>query len=568
MRSINITTAISYLPEHLVTEEMLLLAADEHNPKLIQYLPPSYRTADMFNRIFLPEENPDRWVQWDLQEIPEEYRTYKICLRAVEGDVNNLKYVPEALRKDRIVSIATSESSCMAMLPLIPATSWNKKNVTALLWSLSHMFSGNFNNRDILPYLQVALTFIPHKLKRQDLYLRLLEEDILSPNIVHFITPSKYKTRKYYLALAEKDFQLVPQKEFDYELFDTVLYSDPKQTRRLLLDKELSVKLMEYLDDRLADKTVSDYPEGFAMLPEPFQTPERLLLAIHSDLQNDSWGYRFFLDVNKRELLTRKVCEALVRGYCYIPKLPPTIWTSDFVEYCTKHGRSLSWFEQVPRHLITWEVGERVFKDGYNYVSCLPLHYITPERAKLLYRTNPTERKYIPSHYLKGFSSYTGLPEGFFGGEVPLPELKKQRQDYTYCKLSPTTYLGFYTQEPSCTVHRVIMTRAENRYMPAQLVFDKPVFSSFHKTWLEKLVMENDPQFVKPKIDKSLADVQACKYYDVQTLESKDGFEVFRNTFLGQAMCYYSRKDGEICQADTLKELFRELSPQETEKQP
>lgn len=564
----NITTAISHLPEHLVTEEMLLLAADEHNPELIQYLPPSYRTADMFNRIFISGNDSNWWVKWNLQEIPEECRTYEICLRAVKCKADNFKHVPEALRRDEIVITAVNSPCSMALLPLIPLSSWNRENVTALLRSLSRMFSGKFNNRDILPYLQVALTFIPHKLKRQDLYLRLLEEDILSPNIVHFITPPKYKTRKYYLTLAEKDFRLVPQKEFDYKMFDTVLYGNQKQTSLLLLDKELSVKLMEYLDDRLADKTVSDYPEGFAMLPEPFQTPERLLLAIHGDLRNNSWRSRFFLDVNKRELLTREVCEALVRGYCHIPKLPPTIWTPGFVEYCTKHSRYLSWLEQVPRRLITWEAGSRVFEEGYAFVGYLPRHFITPERAKKMSRDNPSEKEYIPSHYLKGFSSYTGLPENFFGGEVPLSELKKQRQGYTYCKLNPTTYLGFYTQGLSCTVHRVIMTRAENRYMPARLVFDKPVSSSFHKTWLEKMVMENDPQFVKPKIDKSLADVQACKYYDVRTLENKDGFEVFRNTFLGQAMCYCSRKDGVIRQADTLEELFGKLSPQGTEKQP
>ena len=564
----NITTAISHLPEHLITEEMLLLAADEHNPELIQYLPPSYRTADMFNRIFISGNNSNWWVKWNLQEIPEECRTYEICLRAMKCEADNFKHVPEALRRDEIVIIAVNSPCSMALLPLIPLSSWNRENVTALLRSLTRKFSDNYNNRGALPYIQVALTFIPHKLKRLELYLHLLKEGILSPNTIHTITPPKYKARKYYLALAEEDFRLVPLKEFDYKMFDTVLFGHQKQTYRLLSDKELSAKLMEYLDDRLADKIVSDYPEGFAMLPEPFQTPERFLLAIHSDLRDDSWCSRFFSDGNKRELLTQEVCEVLVQKYYDIPQLPSTIWTSDFVEYCTKHSRYLSWLEQVPRHLITWEAGSRVFEEGYAFVKYLPLYHITPERAKTMLRNNPAEKKYIPPHYLKGFSSYTGLPESFFGGEVPLSELKKQRQGNTYCKLNPTTYLGFYSQDGGRTVYRVIMTRAENRYMPARLVFDKPVSSSFHKTWLEKMVMENDPQFVKPKVEKSLADVQDCKYYDVRTLESRNGFEVFRNTFLGQTMCYCSRKDGVIHQADTLEELFGKLSPQETEKQP
>lgn len=567
MRSIDITTAISHLPEHLVTDEMLLLAADEHNPELIQYLPPSYRTADMFNRIFISGNNSNWWVKWNLQEIPEECRTYEICLRAMKCKADNFKHVPEALRRDEIVMAVVSSPCSMALLPLIPPSSWNRENVTALLRSLSRKFSENFNNRGALSYIQVALTFIPHKLRRLELYLHLLKESILSPNAIHTITPSKYKTRKYYLALVEKDFRLVPQKEFDYEMFDKVLHGAKKQAGDLFSDKGLADRFMECVDHRLANKIVSNYPAGFSMLPKPFQSPKRLLAAMQHDPQDHNFRY-CFRTVTNPKLFTRKVCEFLVQKYYNIPQLPLKIWTPGFVEYCTKHSRYLSWLEQVPRHLITWEVGERVFREGYAFAGCLPLHHITPERAKLLFRNSPATRECIPSHYLKGFSSYTGLPESFFGGEVPLSELKKKRQGNTYCKLNPTTYLGFYTQGFSCTVHRVIMTRAENRYMPARLVFDKPVSSSFHKTWLEKMVMENDPQFVKPKTDRSLADVQACKYYDVRPLESRNGFEVFRNTFLGQTMCYCSRKDGVICQADTLEELFGKLSPQETEKQP
>ena len=32
---------------------------------------------------------------------------------------------------------------------------------------------------------------------------------------------------------------------------------------------------------------------------------------------------------------------------------------------------------------------------------------------------------------------------------------------------------------------------------------------TFHRTWLEKIVAENDPRFVKPRVDKALKAVQA-----------------------------------------------------------
>lgn len=40
MKKINMTTAISYLPEEFITMEMAETAAKEHRAELIDYLPP------------------------------------------------------------------------------------------------------------------------------------------------------------------------------------------------------------------------------------------------------------------------------------------------------------------------------------------------------------------------------------------------------------------------------------------------------------------------------------------------------------------------------------------------
>lgn len=103
------------------------------------------------------------------------------------------------------------------------------------------------------------------------------------------------------------------------------------------------------------------------------------------------------------------------------------------------------------------------------------------------------------------------------------------------------------------------MTRAANRYVPAELVFEKEV-SSFHKTWMEKLVSDNDPQFKKPKVDKSLADVQAVSYYGVERLKNIYGIEIFHNTFMGKTIGYCARKEGITYHTDNCeKELFEGL---------
>ena len=87
----------------------------------------------------------------------------------------------------------------------------------------------------------------------------------------------------------------------------------------------------------------------------------------------------------------------------------------------------------------------------------------------------------------------------------------------------------------------LMMTRAESRYCTPEKVFDVPVLT-FHRTWLEKIVSDNDPQFVKPKVDSSLRAVQALCYYGVEKIKDVNRTEIFRNTFMGQTIGYCARR--------------------------
>lgn len=72
-------------------------------------------------------------------------------------------------------------------------------------------------------------------------------------------------------------------------------------------------------------------------------------------------------------------------------------------------------------------------------------------------------------------------------------------------------------------------------------MFDVPV-GTFHRTWLEKIVAENDPRFVKPRVDKALKAVQAVCYYGVEKLKDLNRTEIFRNTFMGETIGYCARR--------------------------
>ena len=49
MKEINMTKAISCMPDKFITMEMVELAAAEHRPELVNYLPEKYITSEILD---------------------------------------------------------------------------------------------------------------------------------------------------------------------------------------------------------------------------------------------------------------------------------------------------------------------------------------------------------------------------------------------------------------------------------------------------------------------------------------------------------------------------------------
>lgn len=556
----NIVKAVSMLPENLITPEIVQAAAKEHNPQLLHYLPEEYISQELINQIFETEKE-NNWDKWNLSYIPEQSRTYDICLQAVKNEIENINDVPAEYRHGEILNEVLEQRKVLHLLPLIPISSWTKQQAVTLIKYIwyHHGFCPYKSDKwlNACMKVQIALSFVSPAIRNFSFYLHLIEKEIIPVAMAHEITPPKFKNHKYYLILAEKDFTLVPEHRFDYEVFRAALCSKKNQTDSLMYNKALCPKLLTCVDDTLADVIARTAPQHFSSLPKAFRTSKRLKLAIENN-PHPCHDSDLMYKKEDRRLLTKEVCETYIRHAIHYPIFPAKVWTPAFANYCMKYGKSLVWLKQIPRNLITWDISSRVFESNGSYMEQLPLFYITPERAKKYFRDNPWNKYQLPEHYFKDFSAYTGLPWKFFGGEVSLLQLRHLREDYTYCKIG-TTYIGIYHQEESHAPYKVIMTRAANRYVPAELVFEKEV-PSFHKTWLEKLVSDNDPQFAKPKVDKSLTDVQAVSYYGVERLKNIYGIEIFHNTFMGQPVGYCARKEGITYHTDNCgKELLEGL---------
>ena len=72
MKEINMTKAISYMPDKFITMEMVELAATEHRPELVNYLPEKYITSEILDSIFKTDDYG--WRSWQLWQIPGEKR--------------------------------------------------------------------------------------------------------------------------------------------------------------------------------------------------------------------------------------------------------------------------------------------------------------------------------------------------------------------------------------------------------------------------------------------------------------------------------------------------------------
>lgn len=238
----------------------------------------------------------------------------------------------------------------------------------------------------------------------------------------------------------------------------------------------------------------------FGELPKRFKTPERLVIAIDNSKRETNC---YIDEETEQSLLTVEVCKAFIRRNGNCPEFPENVWTREFVDYCMEHGTSFRWFRQMPKKFQSSANTQAAYDYGHYHICDFAKRFITPQMAKECYQ----ERSYahaIPGHFLTEFCRQTGLPEKFYGGETTMLSLKNSRDDYTYCKVG-NTCLAFYLKEqyePSSA--HLMMTRSDSKYCTPEKVFDVPV-GTFHRTWLEKIVAENDPpRFVKPPCGQSV----------------------------------------------------------------
>ena len=531
----SIKVALEYLPEEFVTQEMVNEAAKCKDVEVLSYIPQRFLNTQLIEQVIANCDNC--WHSFKLKHIPEECRTESVCAYAVKKSWRNIYAVPtHIMTREMALKVVQNCAGDLDILSAIPAHIWdNELAIEAMVSLIGNVHRiGDYTNA--IMRVEIVLGYLPASLKTQELFTAMLQREALDVLCVDRATPTKFKNKLYYQYLAKRDLSMVPHKYISYEVLYAAVFSEHNNK---VHNEYVLGHYLHLLDDRLADQLVRRYAYVFKTLPDKFRTAKRLVLALDSS-SRDSYTLINTEDSKDSRLLTVEVCKAFVRRGGSCPTFPQKVWTRKFVEYCEENCKSYQWFEQMPTEFQTPKNTQAAFDYNSYNIRYFLKRFITPAMAKSVYREN-YYNCWVPKHFISEFVKQTGLSEKFYGGERPLLTLKNNHEDYTYCKIG-NTYIGFYyTDKYNPNTARLIMTRAESRYCKPSRVFECGV-STFHRTWLEKIVAENDPLFEKPKVDKSLRAVQALGYYGVEKIKDIKRTEIFRNTFLGETIGYCARR--------------------------
>lgn len=531
----SIKVALEYLPEEFVTQEMVNEAVKCKDVEVLSYIPQRFLNTQLIEQVIANCDNC--WHSFKLKHIPEECRTESVCAYAVKKSWRNIYAVPtHIMTREMALKVVQNCAGDLDILSAIPAHIWdNELAIEAMVSLIGNVHRiGDYTNA--IMRVEIVLGYLPASLKTQELFTAMLQREALDVLCVDRATPTKFKNKLYYQYLAKRDLSMVPHKYISYEVLYAAVFSEHNNK---VHNEYVLGHYLHLLDDRLADQLVRRYAYVFKTLPDKFRTAKRLVLALDSS-SRDSYTLINTEDSKDSRLLTVEVCKAFVRRGGSCSTFPQKVWTRKFVEYCEENCKSYQWFEQMPTEFQTPKNTQAAFDYNSYNIRYFLKRFITPAMAKSVYREN-YYNCWVPKHFISEFVKQTGLSEKFYGGERPLLTLKNNHEDYTYCKIG-NTYIGFYyTDKYNPNTARLIMTRAESRYCKPSRVFECGV-STFHRTWLEKIVAENDPLFEKPKVDKSLRAVQALGYYGVEKIKDIKRTEIFRNTFLGETIGYCARR--------------------------
>lgn len=558
-KSIDMYNAISSLPDELITPAIYQAGIKEANIKILDILPEEYMTEENINFVLDNQENKYSWHTFSLAAIPETARTQKVCDIAVSKSLSNFSLVPEEMRSNAMLQqIVYRAESFIHLLPLFPVGLWDIEAVyTGVKTIYNYGENSNYNSRYYshnnsdkkkqLRLIQIFLSYVPVELINHLFYLGLFETSI-SLRDIDVLTPQKYKTIDYYTKVGERNIKEVPTEKLTFGVLKAALSSGKNHIYSFTEeDSTIREKLWKVMNDEIADIIIQNSPAKLSGLPNKFHTKSRLILALSVNKSNNTKAKEICgkFDMSKFDT---DICKAIVSRDEYgCPDLPDHIWSEEFISYCMEHAKNYYWYEKMPVEHQTQQLVDIILNSTIGYIEYTREEFITYDLAVKAYQCqtstwgddNYEYRKYVPKHYLEDFQIQTGLPLPFFGQEKTYLQVRENRGNYTYCQIGES-YVGFFIDKDGRdTYNRLIMTRRSPMSFKPSIVFNR-IIQTFHVSWFEKMIADNDPQYILPAPPKGLKGKQRNKYMGVTCINTINEKKVYGHSLMGTNVIFTS----------------------------
>ncbi len=577
----NIHTAIANLPEHLITLEIAQAAIEEGNITILNTLPHRFLTGEIVMSLINRNGKTYSYDKFKLQNIPVELRSKEVCEFAINQMVSNILHTPtKHISAEMLSEMVKNTESNLRFLHLFPESLWSLDNIYKGIDSIYRSCSNHYGKSEYnLKHVAIFMSYVPKRYINQRFYEGVFCTN-LSAKDIDYMTPKRFKDKNYYLNIAKMDFNMVPYSMYDYDILTTGIKSDKvrvypyslsnddgrksnEDMRNEYRQKAILDAMLPVMDAKMANLVIERSPTSFKHLPQRFQNSKRLILAIQTAERD-----KIITLEGNEHLFTEEVCKAYISRNRDLPKLPMTIWTPEFIEFCMSDGKELEWLSQMPQDLQTIGIAETALeKSPYNAKYIRP-ELITLERARELY--SPTDgwrssyKEYVPKHYITDFCNETGLDEKYFNGELSYAEFREQRKNNTFCRIGHS-FIAFKDMERyNYKDYRIILTRRSPRSFKPEQVFEAQV-DTFHSTWLEKIIADYDRTYDKPSIGKTLKPYSINPYFSLKKVATIDGAEIYANNILGGTAYYTAIIGDERLQTSSLEDMKEELTPIEEE---
>lgn len=169
----SIKFALEYMPEELITPEMIEEATKCTDVEILSYIPQRMLTADIIERIL--NNCSDSWRGFSLKHIPETLRSESVCNYAVQKEYRNIHSVPSRIiTREMAQQVVGSCSGDFDVLTTIPANIWDAELAIDAMIAQTGKYRCIDYTSAVLR-LGLILGLLPASLKDKSLYIKMLQ---------------------------------------------------------------------------------------------------------------------------------------------------------------------------------------------------------------------------------------------------------------------------------------------------------------------------------------------------------------------------------------------------------